>query len=146
MSLSVPKLARPLPLHHHSSYGSLTMSFHTFTPFLGSTHKLRFISPIKLNAPRFNSSVVSVSDLFKNNKPKSTTNLVPLFFSFHINVFPFPQVIYWEEDLFICSARHGFLRIRWIKKLNFPFNSTYPISLWVNRMSAHSVKCFYTIN
>ncbi|KHN11375.1 Pyruvate dehydrogenase E1 component subunit alpha [Glycine soja] len=76
MSLSVPKLARPLPLHHHSSYGSLTMSFHTFTPFLGSTHKLRFISPIKLNAPRFNSSVVSVSDLFKNNKPKSTTNLL----------------------------------------------------------------------
>lgn len=117
MSLSVPKLARPLPLHHHSSYGSLTMSFHTFTPFLGSTHKLRFISPIKLNAPRSNSTVVSVSNLVKNNKPKSTTNLVPssLFSFFHINDLSlstsnlFGRFVYFFSMTWI--LHNGFLRI-----------------------------------
>jgi len=86
MSLSVPKCAHPLPLHHRSNGSS--MSFHTFTPFLGSTQKLRFTTPIKLNA-RSNSVVVSVSDAVKNKKPKSVNNLVTLLlfcFSYQISI------------------------------------------------------------
>ncbi|QCE13364.1 pyruvate dehydrogenase E1 component subunit alpha-3, chloroplastic-like [Vigna unguiculata] len=73
MSLSAPKFAHPLPLHHRSN-GS-PMSFHSFTPFLGSTQKLRFITSVKLNA-RSNSTVVSVSDAVKSKNPKSATNLL----------------------------------------------------------------------
>ncbi|CAJ1976035.1 unnamed protein product [Sphenostylis stenocarpa] len=73
MSLSTPKLAQPLPLHHRSNGSS--MSFHTFTPFLGSTHKLRLIAPIKLNA-HSKSTAVSVSDAVKDKKPKSAANLL----------------------------------------------------------------------
>lgn len=86
MSLSAPKFAHPLPLHHRSN-GS-PMSFNTSTPFLGSTQKLRFIAPIKLNA-RSNSTVVSVSDAVKNKNLKSATNLVtllPFCFSYQISI------------------------------------------------------------
>ncbi|KAK7397475.1 hypothetical protein VNO78_18649 [Psophocarpus tetragonolobus] len=73
MSLSVAKLAQPLPVHDR------TMSFLTTTPFLGSasSHKLRFIPTVKL-FPRSTSSstVVSVSRVVKDNKLKSSTHLL----------------------------------------------------------------------
>ena len=88
MSLSVPKFAHPLPLPLQHRSNGCSMSFHTFTPFLGSTHKLRFTAPIKLNA-RSNSTVVSVSDAVKNKKLKSANNLVtllPFCFEYHKSI------------------------------------------------------------
>ncbi|KAJ1390804.1 thiamine diphosphate-binding fold [Sesbania bispinosa] len=70
MSFSAPKFAQRLPLPLRSNDNN-PMPFQPFTPFLGSTHKLRSNAPIKLARPHNpRSTIASVSDAVKEKKKK----------------------------------------------------------------------------
>lgn len=102
MSLTTStKFAQPLPLNTTSSRSKehklLFDPFRT-NSFLGSTHKLRFNSLSKSNQINIHrrSAIVAVSDVVKEKKSKSSTNLVIILqphFSFFVFGFSLMRII-----------------------------------------------------